>query len=185
MAQGDLILMGPPGSGKGTQAKMLAARKGWAQLSTGELFRDHERRDTALGKLAREHTERGAYVPDEVTVGMVRERLSEIPESTRIVFDGFPRTVAQSDSLDELLGESGRRVERVLLLEVPSEELVTRLMGRGRSDDRPEVIRKRLEVYEGQTRPVLEHYRTRGLLRQVSGLGTPEDIAARVNAEVG
>ena len=102
-AQGDLVFMGPPGSGKGTQVRFLKEAHGWEHLATGDLFRDHLRLGTPLGRLAEEHMSKGHYVPDEVTVGMVRERLARIPASTRIVFDGFPRTVAQARALDELL----------------------------------------------------------------------------------
>lgn len=176
--------MGPPGSGKGTQVKRLKDTYGWEHLSTGDLFRDHMRLGTPLGRLADEHMSKGHYVPDEVTVGMVRERLARIPSATRIVFDGFPRTVAQAKALDELLSERGRSLAGVLLLEVPRETLVQRLVSRakgsGRSDDSPEVIGKRLEVYEDQTRPVVRHYEKAGLLRCVDGVGTVEEIAERV-----
>lgn len=204
--------MGPPGSGKGTQARLLVDRQGWVQLATGDLFRDHTRRGTALGKLAAEHMNKGAYVPDEITVSMVRERLGEIPAATRIVFDGFPRTVAQATALDGLLAERGRRLGRVLLFDVARDELLDRLAARAtcgncqavysagrpprvpgvcdrcggavattaRADDTPEVVRRRLEVYEEQTRPVVEHYERAGLLRRIAGTGSVEDIAARV-----
>src|SRR5512132_3070858 len=108
--------MGPPGSGKGTQAKSLVDEYGWIQLSTGELFRAHIGRQTDLGKTARSYIDKGEYVPDDITVAMVRERLREIPTGTRIVFDGFPRTVAQAEALDRLLGEFDRRIDAVILL---------------------------------------------------------------------
>lgn len=208
--------MGPPGSGKGTQARLLVDRQGWVQLATGDLFRDHTRRGTELGKLAAGHMNKGAYVPDEITVSMVRERLGEIPAGTHIVLDGFPRTVAQATALDGLLAERGRRLGRVLLFDVPRDELLDRLAGRAtcgncqavysgarpprvpgvcdrcgaavattaRADDTPEVVRRRLGVYEEQTRPVVEHYERAGLLRRISGIGSVEDIAARVAAAI-
>lgn len=184
MAEGDLVFMGPPGSGKGTQVKRLSESYGWEHLSTGDLFRNHLRLGTALGRLAEQHMSKGRYVPDEVTVGMVRERLARIPTTRRIVFDGFPRTVAQARSLDGLLREHDRELRRVILLEVPRETLIARLTSRGkasdRSDDSPEVIAERLDVYERQTRPVVEHYERAGLLRCVDGVGTVDEIGRRV-----
>ena len=213
MPAGDLVLMGAPGSGKGTQARLLADRHGWVQLATGDLFRDHGRRGTTLGKLADGYMTKGQYVPDEVTVAMVRERLGEITVGTRVVFDGFPRTVAQAISLDGLLGERGRAVGAVVLIEVGRDELLVRLGGRAtcsdcqavyslaarpparagrcdrcggpvvataRPDDSPEVVRKRLALYEEQTRSVVEHYAGRGLLRPIDGVGAIEEVADRV-----
>jgi adenylate kinase len=178
--------MGPPGSGKGTQAQTLVREHAWVQLSTGELFREHIRRGTELGQTAKRYIDKGEYVPDAVTVDMVRQRVREIPAATRIVFDGFPRTVAQADALDALLGDFGRRVDGVILLEVPRAEVLARLGKRasqqGRSDDTPEVIGKRLDVYEQQTRPVVEHYRKKGIVRPVDGVGSVDEIGARVRA---
>ncbi len=178
--------MGPPGSGKGTQAQTLVREHAWVQLSTGELFREHIRRGTELGQTAKRYIDKGEYVPDAVTVDMVRQRLREISATTRIVFDGFPRTVAQADALDALLREFGRRVDGVVLIDVPREELFARLGKRakdqGRSDDTPEVIGKRLDVYEQQTRPVVEHYRKKGIVRPVDGVGSVDEIGSRVRA---
>jgi adenylate kinase len=181
---GDLLLMGPPGVGKGTQAKMLARENGWLHLSTGDLFRDHIRRQTDLGRRVKSILDAGAYVPDDVTVDMVRDRLATTPPEQRIVFDGFPRTAAQADALDELLAEHGRQLEAVLLLEAPREELRARLEGRakaeGRTDDTPEVIANRLDVYERETRPLIKHYEAKGLTRRVDGVGPIETITARL-----
>jgi adenylate kinase len=181
---GDLIFMGPPGSGKGTQAQTLVREHGWVQLSTGDLFRDHMKRETELGKTARRYVDKGEYVPDEVTVSMVRDRVSQIPRGTRIVFDGFPRTVAQAEALDRLLAEFGRRIDGVILLDVSRAEILTRLTKRakeqGRADDTPEVIGKRFDVYEQQTRPVVEHYEKKGMVRRVDGVGDVDAISARL-----
>jgi len=178
--------MGPPGSGKGTQAQTLVREHGWIQLSTGDLFREHIRGGTELGQTAKRYIDKGEYVPDAVTVDMVRQRLREIPAGTRIVFDGFPRTVAQADALDALLREFERRVDGVVLIDVPRAELFARLGKRakdqGRSDDTPEVIGKRLDVYEHQTRPVVEHYEKKGIVRPVDGVGSVEEIAVRLRA---
>jgi adenylate kinase len=181
---GDLIVMGPPGVGKGTQAKALAQENGWVQLSTGEVFRDHIRRQTDLGRRVKGYLERGEYVPDDVTVRMVRAKLEDIPPSTRVLFDGFPRTVAQAEALDRLAGEMGRQVGAVLLLDAPREELLARLNGRAiaerRADDTPEIIANRLEVYEDQTRPVISYYDDRGLVKRVSAVGSVPEITMRL-----
>ena len=179
---GDLIIMGPPGVGKGTQAKALAQQNGWVQLSTGEVFRDHIRRQTDLGRRVKAYLERGEYVPDDVTIRMVRAKLEDISPSTRVLFDGFPRTVAQAEALDRLSAEMGRQVGAVLLLDAPREELLARLNGRAtaehRADDTPEIIANRLEVYEEQTRPVISYYEDRGLVKRVSGVGSVPEIVA-------
>ena len=181
---GDLIIMGPPGVGKGTQAKALAHENGWVQLSTGEVFRDHIRRQTDLGRRVKGYLERGEYVPDDVTIRMVRAKLEDVPPSTRVLFDGFPRTVAQAEALDRLAGEMGRHVGAVLLLDAPREELLARLNGRAlaerRADDTPEIIANRLEVYEEQTRPVISYYEDRGLVRRVSAVGSVPEITTRL-----
>ncbi len=205
--------MGPPGSGKGTQARRLVDSDGFVQLATGDLFRAHLSQGTDLGKLAQSYMSKGQYVPDEVTVNMVRTRLAEIPREKRIVFDGFPRTVAQAEALDGLLRERGRSLMGVLLLDVPRDELLARLgaratcsrcqavyslavnppkvagvcdrcggpvIGTARPDDSPEVVKERLRVYEEQTRPVIDHYDRRGLLRRISGVGSMDEIAGRL-----
>jgi adenylate kinase len=179
---GDLILMGPPGSGKGTQAQLLAKTPGWVHVSTGDLFRENLSNGTPLGKLADSYMSRGEYVPDDVTVGMVRERLRTIAPDERIVFDGFPRTVPQAEALDALLRENGRQVSGVVLIDCVRDELVARLTkrGQGRSDDLPEVIGRRFDVYEQQTRPVVEYYQRKGRVRNVNGIGDMGEVAARV-----
>ena len=181
---GDLVIMGPPGVGKGTQAKALAQDNGWVQLSTGEVFRDHIRRQTDLGRRVKDYLARGEYVPDDVTIRMVRAKLEDVSPNTRVLFDGYPRTVEQAKALDRLAEEMGRRVAAVLLLDAPREELVARLNGRAtaehRADDTPEIIANRLEVYDEQTRPVIAYYDDRGLVRRVSGVGSVREIAARL-----
>jgi adenylate kinase len=181
---GDLIFMGPPGVGKGTQAKLLAARNGWVQLSTGDLFRDHLKRSTPLGELAQRYMDRGDYVPDDVTIDMVREFIDALPSGTRVMFDGFPRTVAQAEALEALLAGRGRSIGRVLLIDVPREELVRRILNRsrseGRADDTPEVIARRFDVYADQTQPVVEHYEALNRVRRVDGLGELDAVTTRL-----
>jgi adenylate kinase len=212
---GDLILMGPPGSGKGTQARRMVDEVGYVQLATGDLFRAHLSQGTELGKLAQTYMSKGQYVPDDVTVKMVRERLADIPRKTRIVFDGFPRTVAQAEALGRLLKECGRKLAAVLLLDVPRDELLARLSARAtcsrcqtvyslavrppkvpgvcdrcggpvsataRSDESPEVVKKRLEIYDSETKPVIDHYEKSGLLKRISGVGTMDEIDTRLKA---
>ncbi|HEX9435542.1 MAG TPA: adenylate kinase [Candidatus Limnocylindria bacterium] len=187
MGHGELMLMGPPGSGKGTQAKLLTERPGWVHLSTGDLFRENLKNGTPLGKLAEHHMSKGEYVPDDVTVGMVRRRMREIPAAEHVVFDGFPRTVPQAEALDTLLAELGRHLARVILIDVRRDELVARLAKRaeGRSDDSPEVALKRFDVYQEQTRPVVEHYDRKGLLCRIEGIGTIDDVQDRILAAAG
>lgn len=183
----DVVFLGPPGSGKGTQAARVASARGWVHLSTGDLFRRHLRERTPLGALAHRYIDEGRLVPDSVTVDMVRERLGEVPAATPIVFDGFPRTVAQADALDALLAERGRSLGRVLILDVPRETLVARIAGRakssGRTDETPEVVARRLDVYASETAPLVAHYDERGLLIHVDGTGSVDavdDTIARV-----
>ncbi len=173
-----LVLVGPPGAGKGTQAERLAARLGVPHISTGELFRDNLRNDTPLGLEARRYMDAGELVPDDVTVGMVRARLGAADCADGFILDGFPRTVAQAGSLARLLDELGTDLDAVIEFAVPEDLLVRRLLGRGRSDDTEEVIRRRQQVYRDETAPLLDFYRDR--LLSVDADGTVEAITDRV-----
>jgi adenylate kinase len=181
---GDLVFMGPPGSGKGTQAQKLVRDLGWVQLSTGDLFRAHIEAGSDLGKRVKPILDAGTYVPDDITVEMVRQRLRDVPKGTRIVFDGFPRTTAQAKAIEGLLSEFDRRLDGVIYLDVPRDELIDRVITRGkregRSDDTARVISKRLDVYEQNTQPLRDHYKQRGMLREVNGVGTVDEIAKRL-----
>ena len=183
-AVGELIFMGPPGVGKGTQAKRLAEKNGWVQLSTGDLFRDHLKRSSPLGELAQRYMDRGEYVPDDVTIDMVREFIDALPRRTRVMFDGFPRTVEQAEALEALLAERGRSIGRVLLIDVPRDELVRRILNRsrseGRADDTPAVIARRFDVYSEQTQPVVDRYEALGRVRRVDGLGDVDTVTERL-----
>ena len=168
-----MILMGAPGAGKGTQAKILQEKLGIPQVSTGDLFRENLKNQTELGQLVQSFMDKGELVPDEVTVAMVRDRLSRSDCENGAIFDGFPRTVAQANALDELLSELQAEVTVVPFIDVDSEAVIQRLLKRaeleGRADDNEAVIRTRMSIFREQTAPLLNHYRERGLLAEVNG----------------
>ncbi|HWR33169.1 MAG TPA: adenylate kinase [Chitinophagaceae bacterium] len=177
----NLILFGPPGSGKGTQADKLVSRYGLVHLSTGNLLRDEISRKTTLGMEAKNFIDKGRLVPDEVVIGMVSSYFDKHKDSKGFLFDGFPRTVAQAIALDELLELKKTSIESVLALEVSEKELVQRLLNRGktsgRSDDTDEaVIKKRFAVYNDETTPVAEHYKKAGKFKKIKGEGTVDAI---------
>ena len=178
-----VLLMGPPGAGKGTQATALAKARGLTPLSTGDMLRDHVRRGTELGQRAKTIMDSGELVPDDVIVGMVRETFEAAP-SKRFLLDGFPRTPAQAAALDALLAELGVRITAAVALEADDEELVQRLLKRaeleGRSDDNETTVRNRMEVYRRQTQPLLDYYAGHGVLRSVDGTGSIDEVQARI-----
>lgn len=178
--------MGPPGAGKGTQATALAARINGAHISTGDIFRANVAQQTELGVLAKRYMDAGEYVPDEVTNAMVKDRLSQPDARESFLLDGYPRTLDQVHTLDGILAELGTRLDGVIALTVDSEELISRLLKRaqdsGRSDDTEDVIRHRQEVYVAETAPLLDVYRERGILAEVDGMGSVEDVEARIAA---
>lgn len=182
------ILLGPPGAGKGTQAKMLAEHLGAEHVSTGDLLRRAVAEGTALGRKARSSMEAGELVPDELILGMVRERLRQ-GSGGGWILDGYPRNRAQAESLAAMLGETDESIGCVVDLEVPEDELVRRIAGRaadeGRADDTEETVRNRLRVYREQTQPLIDYYGGQGLLRTVDGVGGIPEIAARVQAVAG
>ncbi len=175
-----IILIGPPGAGKGTQAKMLEQSLGLPQVSTGDLFRYNLKNETELGKLARTYMDQGELVPDAVTVAMVSDRLAHADAAGGAILDGFPRTQAQADALEQLLEHLGGRITVVPNLVVDGEELVQRLIARaqieGRADDTEDTIRTRMRVYEEQTKPLLHYYQQRGLVVNVDGLQSREAV---------
>ena len=176
----NLILFGPPGSGKGTQSEKLIEKYGLIHLSTGNLLREEIANRTELGLAAENYMNKGQLVPDEVVLGMIACSLDNNVHANGFLFDGFPRTVAQAEGLDAMLEERGTGISLVLALEVTSEELVQRLVNRGktsgRSDDNEEVIRKRIIEYENKTAPVADHYANMGKVEYVKGEGSIDEI---------
>lgn len=184
-----LILLGPPGAGKGTQAARLATALGVPAISTGDIFRANVAEGTDLGQLARKYMDAGEYVPDEVTNQMVAARLAEPDAATGFLLDGYPRTEAQVAELDAMLQAEGHSLTHVVELTADTEEVVQRLLNRareqGRADDTESVIRRRLEVYAEQTAPLTRLYADRGLLVQVDGMGEIDDVTSRLLEAVG
>ena len=184
-----VIFLGPPGAGKGTQAERLAAEQELVKISTGDILRDHVGRGTELGQQIKPMLDAGHLVPDDILIALIRDRLADM-EGVRVIFDGFPRTRAQAEELDVLLEEMGAPVNHVPLLEVPDELLIDRIVERGRqatargeavrSDDTEEVARRRQDVFREQTQPLIDYYGARGHLKRVDGVGSMDEVYARI-----
>jgi len=179
-----IIFIGPPGAGKGTQAVKIVAKYKPVHLSTGDMLRAARDAKTEIGLQADEYMSSGQLVPDEVVIGVIAERLKSDDCKSGYLLDGFPRTIAQAEALDKMLAASGTPLDIVLELKVPDDELFTRLVERGRkegrTDDTPETIQKRIAVYNNQTSPLLDYYGKKGLLKTIEGLGTIDEIFARI-----
>jgi adenylate kinase len=179
-----MLIIGPPGSGKGTQAERISERLGVVAISTGDIFRANVKGGTPLGVEAKKYMDNGDFVPDSVTNEMVRNRLSQDDARNGFLLDGYPRTIAQVDYLDGILAAADQELGVVLQLTADDEELVSRLLGRaretGRSDDNESVIRHRLDLYHQQTEAVVARYARRGILAQVDGLGGIDEVTDRV-----
>ncbi|MFC9279252.1 adenylate kinase [Streptomyces collinus] len=206
-----IVLVGPPGAGKGTQAVRLAEKLAVPHISTGDLFRANISQQTELGKLAKSYMDAGNLVPDEVTIAMAKDRMEQPDAVGGFLLDGFPRNVSQAEALDELLQTEGITLDAVLDLEVPEAEVVKRIAGRRicrndsshvfhvtysrpkqegvcdvcggelyqRDDDSEETVRKRLEVYHTQTEPIIDYYKSQGLVRTISALGPVDEVTER------
>jgi len=179
-----MIIMGPPGAGKGTQAKVIAAKLGIPAVSTGDIFRANVTEETELGIEAKRYMDSGDYVPDEVTNAMVKDRIAEADALDGFLLDGYPRTLAQVEELDEMLAARDHHLDAVLVLTVDKDEIVQRLLKRaadeGRSDDTAEVVRHRQDLYTEQTAPLIEVYDQRGIVVRVDGMGSVSDVTGRV-----
>jgi adenylate kinase len=179
-----LIIMGPPGAGKGTQAKFVADHFKIPAISTGDIFRANVSRGTELGVQAKQYMDAGDYVPDEVTNAMVRNRIDEPDATSGFLLDGYPRTLSQVEELDGMIKFTGHSLDAVLVLTVDQDEIVQRLLQRaeveGRADDTEDVIRKRQELYVEQTEPLIEVYRGRGILIELDGMGDVDEVTQRI-----
>jgi adenylate kinase len=182
----DLVILGPPGAGKGTQAQLVAAEAEIPHVATGDIIRAMKELDTDLGREVKAVYDRGDLVSDELMIELIRARLAEADTAAGFILDGFPRTLAQAEALDRMLDEIDRRLAAVLNFQVPDEVAVERLYGRavqeGRSDDTPEVIQHRLDVFHSRTAPVVEHYRAQGILVPIDGQGTVESVFGQVQS---
>ncbi|MFM5968503.1 MAG: adenylate kinase [Micrococcales bacterium] len=179
-----LLLIGAPGAGKGTQAERLAETFSIPAISTGDIFRHNVKNETELGKQAKAFMDRGEYVPDSLTNALVRDRLSQTDAENGFLLDGYPRTADQVAELDDILGSMDTALDAVVLLTADTDEVVRRLLNRaleqGRADDTEEVIRRRLEVYEEQTAPLISVYADRGLVIMIDGLGEVTEVTKRI-----
>ena len=178
-----IVLLGPPGSGKGTQAERLRDELGYVWLSTGELLREARAAGTEVGRRAAEYMDRGDLVPDDLVIATLRDAVAD-HEDRPVLFDGFPRTVEQADALNAGLEARGRKLTAAVLVDVPDHVVVERIAGRaqGRNDDRPETVRERLRVYDRDTRPLVDYYDERGLLRRIDGAQGPDAVHDDVRA---
>jgi adenylate kinase len=211
----DLVLFGPPGAGKGTQAKRLTEMLGIPQVSTGDMMRAERAKGSALGKQFDDYMSKGLLVPDDLVLALFKQRLAQPDAKNGAIFDGYPRTVAQAEALDKVLAEAGRKVDAVASIEVGLDEMIERIVLRRsceacgqiyhlrynpppspdrcscggklvqRQDDTEEVVRKRFDEYLAKTAPLLDYYRKRGLVRAVNGVGTLDEVTARLKTAIG
>ena len=187
----NIILLGPPGAGKGTQAKRIVDERGLVQLSTGDMLREAIANGTALGMKAKEIMDRGDLVADDIILGMIREKLESPACAAGVILDGFPRTIAQAEGLEAMLDEMGQSIACVVELKVDEKALLARIENRAReegsarADDNADVLVKRLEVYHANTAPILPFYASRGLVREVDGMQPIETVAAEIGSILG
>lgn len=180
-----IVFLGPPGAGKGTQAVRVAARLGVPHLSTGEMLRDAADRGTELGRQAANHMNAGRLVPTELVQALVEERLTQPDCRIGFLLDGFPRTVKQAEILDRWLAQRNLTIDAAVNIDVAEEELLARLASRGRQDDAEDVVRERFRQYDELSKPLVDYYRGRGILRDVNGLDSPDEVFERIVAAMG
>lgn len=183
----NLVLFGPPGSGKGTQATKLVEKYDLLHISTGDLFRFNMKNDTPLGQEAKQYISKGELVPDSVTINMLKARVEETADVEGYIFDGFPRNINQSKHLDEILASRESKVNALLMLDVAEEEIVARILNRGKTsgradDNDEEIIRNRFQVYKDETSPVFDYYEKQGKAHKIDGIGTIDEIFDRLCA---
>jgi adenylate kinase len=178
----NIILFGPPGAGKGTQAEKIVSHFDIPHLSTGDIFRSNIKNETPLGKKVKSILDSGQLVPDETVVELVADELAKENYKSGVILDGFPRTVTQAEALDQFFADHGKKVDAFVTLSVPEEELINRILsrGEGRTDDTPEKIKTRLQVYRDETEPVLNYYEKQGVVQKIDGVGSIEDIFKRI-----
>ena len=184
-----ILILGAPGSGKGTQGKILAERLGLPKITTGDILRAAMKAETPLGVEAKKYYDDGKLVPDSVVLGMIKDELARPEAKDGAIFDGFPRTAGQAELVDRTLAERGQRLNHILLLDVTEDELVRRMRQRsqieGRTDDTPEAIATRLQVYQRDTAPLIAHYAQRGIVHRVPGTGTVDEITGEIKRIIG
>lgn len=185
----NIVIFGAPGCGKGTQSERLISEYGLYHISTGEILRDNIARKTPLGKIADVYIKQGQLIPDQLVVRMLEQVLDSEPEAKKgVIFDGFPRTVAQAETLDTMLRQRGSEVHAVVGLEVPEEELIDRILRRGketgREDDNLETVKKRLEVYHTVTSPVINYYADRGRYKRINGTGSVDQVFSQIKGHI-
>ncbi|WP_456456481.1 adenylate kinase [Thermovibrio sp.] len=181
-----VVFLGAPGAGKGTQAERISKKYNVPHISTGDILRAAVREGTELGKLAKSYMDKGELVPDEVIIGIIKERLSQEDVRERgFILDGFPRTLKQAEALDRMLEELGMPLSKVIYLNVDDEEVVKRLLARGREDDTEEVIRRRLKVYREQTAPLIDYYCEKCILVEIYGVGEIDEITRKIEEALG
>jgi adenylate kinase len=182
----NIIIFGPPGAGKGTQAANIQEEYNLPHISTGNIFRAAIKNETPLGLKVKAIISDGELVPDETVVDLIAEELKDDAYSNGAIFDGFPRTTVQAEAFDQLLADKGQKVDAFISLEVPEEVLIERILsrGEGRSDDTEEAIKNRLQVYQRETSPVLAHYKAKGQAKEIDGTGTIEEIFSRIKSAI-
>lgn len=175
-----LIIFGPPGAGKGTQAVQIRERYGIVHVSTGDMLRAAVKEGTQLGSLAKSFMDKGELVPDDVVIGIIKERITKPDPGNGFLLDGFPRTIPQAEALDQVLEAEGLKIDAVVSIEVDDEEIIKRISGRqaeeNRADDKVDVVKTRLDVYRNQTEPLKEYYRERGTLKEIDGIGSVQEV---------